>query len=144
ENTGRAGNSLSNQRYALYDVADAYRTVSYAATAWIAATAGTAILFEKEFAEVIRTVGLAGEGIDEVRDKTIDLSTELPIAFSELSQIAGLGGQLGIEADGIEEFTDVVAKLGATTDLTTESASFMIGRFNTILGTAPADFERLA
>lgn len=144
ENTGKAGNSLSNQRYALYDVADAYRTVSYAATAWIAATAGTAILFEKEFAEVIRTVELTGDNIDDIRDKLIDLSTELPIAFSDLTSIAGLGGQLGIEADGIEQFTEVVAKLSATTDLTTEAASFMIGRFQAILGTAPDDFERLA
>ena len=144
ENTGKAGNSLSNQRYALYDVADAYRTVSYAATAWIAATAGTAILFEKEFAEVIRTVELTGDNIDDVRDKIINLSTELPVAFSDLTSIAGLGGQLGIEADGIEQFTEVVAKLSATTDLTTEAASFMIGRFQAILGTAPDDFERLA
>ena len=140
----RASDSMANQRYALYDVAEAYRTVSNMAGKVVAATFGAAISAEAAFADVIRTVGLTGNEVEELSDRFVEMSTEIPVSFDELSEIASLGGQLGITSAGVEDFTEVVAKLGSTTDLTTESASFMIGRFQTILGTAPEEFESLA
>ena len=139
-----ANSSLANQRYALYDVADAFRGVSTVAGMWTAATVGTATMFQDQFSDVIRTVGLAGDEIGDMKDTFIDLSTVIPTAFGDLTEIGSLGGQLGIEKEGIEDFTRVVAQLGITTDLTTDSAAFMLGRFQTLLGTTPAEFEALA
>lgn len=143
EVVNRGNSSLANQRYALYDVADAYRGVATAATAWTAATVGTAVLFEDQFSDVVRTVGLTGDAVAAMKDEFLDLSSEIPSAFGELTDIGALGGQLGIAEDGVIDFTSVVSKLGTTTDLTTDAAAFMVGRFQTLLDVDPSQFEAL-
>lgn len=137
-------NSLSNTRYALYDVS---RTATIAAVALTAVFAAPLVKFaqyEQQFASVARTVGLVGDEINNVRDDFVDLSTEIPRSFDELSQIGTLGGQLGISADSIEKFTEVVAKFAATTNVTVATAAEEIGRTAQLTQTAGSEYENLA
>lgn len=140
--------SLSTTRYALYDVSQTLGVAAAAMLGLAAVTSGTAIAFERDFANVVRTVGseigYTNPLIDELRTNLIDLSTTIPVSFRELTEIATLGGQLGIAATGIDEFTEVVAKLGATTDLTFEQAGTAIGRFAAILQVPESEFNNLA
>jgi TP901 family phage tail tape measure protein len=136
-------NDLSNQRYALYDVATTWGVVSAATIAAAAISTKIAVDFEKNFATVKRTVGGTAEQMQSLRADLIDLSTSLPTSFADITAIAALGGQLGIGASGIEQFTEVVAKLTATTNLSAEAAGTALGRFQSLLDVPSSQFENL-
>lgn len=81
---------------------------------------------------------------DDIKQALIGLSTELPVSFSALADIAALGGQLGIGKSGIIDFTKTVAMLTATTNLTAEAAGTALGRFQALLDVPSSEFENLA
>ena len=140
---GEAGNSLANQRYALYDAADAYGYLATMATAAYASTAGVAILYEEQFAQVHRTADLVGDEVGEMKEALIDMTREIPASFGDLADVAAIGGQIGIAKEDIVAFTEVVTQMGTTTDLTLEDSAMLFGRFQTLLGTTAEDFDRL-
>lgn len=135
--------SIISQRYALYDVARTWAVLSTAILGAAAVSAKLAIDYERNFANVVRTTGAVGSAVGEMRDSLIDLSTEIPVAFGEITEISALGGQLGIAAEGIDNFTSVVARLTATTNLSTEAAGTALGRFQALLGVSSEEFENL-
>ena len=99
----------------------------------------TAISFESAFAGVTKTVdGLATatgeltERGEELKRQFGELSTEIPSTFEELSQIGELGGQLGIAESQLVSFTETVAALEVTTNLTREGAATSIARLGNI------------
>lgn len=136
-------NSLARTRYALYDVATTWRYVSAATLGAVAAVEAAGIAYERSFSAVERTTGATGERLASLRDGLIDLSTQIPVAFSDISSIAALGGQLGIAESGIEDFTRVVAELTATTNLSADAAGTALGRFQALLGVPSTQFENL-
>lgn len=134
------GNSLSNQRYLFYDIGATYRTAALAAGALSAATTALAVSYEKDFAQVLRTSGLAmhdAGGQSEVLRKQIkDLGAEIPLSFGELSNIAMIGGQMDVPTEQLGKFTDTVAKFVATADgMNIDSATQMFGRLSSVFNT---------
>ena len=103
--------------------------------------ADQAIAFESSMASVKRTVGGTDSFISELGENFKDLSTEIPITTEELAQIASTAGQLGIQQNKVEQFTEVMAKLATTTDLTADEAATMLAQFANITGVD--DYERL-
>lgn len=140
---GEAGNSLANQRYALYDAADAFGYLATMATAAYASTAGVAIMFEEQFSQVHRTADLVGSEVGAMKEELIDLTREIPASFGNLADVAAIGGQIGIAKDDIVEFTRVVTMMATTTDVTLEESALLFGRFQTLLGTTTDEFEAL-
>lgn len=136
--------NLITQRYALYDVAFAMNMVAAATIGAGAAMAHTTIEYEKAFAQVQRTTGVMGSEAQVLKDELVSLSTVLPETFADIAEIAKLGGQLNIPAEGIVNFTEVVAKLTATTDLSAEAAGTAIGRFHALLDVGFHQFDNLA
>lgn len=100
-----------------------------------------AIAFESEMASVKRTVGGDDSFINELGSDFKDLSTQIPITTEELAQIAATAGQLGVEKSKVKQFTEVMAKLATTTDLTADEAATMLAQFANITGVD--DYERL-
>lgn len=139
----KATGSLANQRYALYDVATTWGVVSAATLGAAAAAARIAIDYQAAFASVQRTSGATGDALGQLRTDLVDLTTELPASFANIAEIATLGGQLGIAAGGLEDFTRVTAQLTATTDLSAEAAGTALGRFQALLGVPASQFENL-
>lgn len=139
-----SSSSLPRARYALYDVARTYGMVSAAALGAAAAVGTVGISFQSSYAQVQRTTGVVGEQIGQLRRDLEDLTTVIPESFEDITGIASLGGQLGIAADGIEDFTEVTAKLTATTDLSADAAGTALGRFQALLGVPSHEFENLA
>ena len=135
---------LPRARYALYDVAQTYGMVSAAALGAATAVGAVGISFQTSFAQVQRTTGVTGDAIGQLRTDLEDLTTTIPESFADIADIASLGGQLGIAADGIEDFTEVTAKLTATTDLSADAAGTALGRFQALLGVPSHEFENLA
>lgn len=137
-------NSLSNQRYALYDVARTWAVVSAAILGTAGAVAKLTIDYQRNFANVARTTGVMGQAAKDLKRDLVDLTTAIPENFAQITEIAALGGQLNIAANGIENFTSVTTRLTATTNLTAEAAGTALGRFQALLNVPSTQFENLA
>lgn len=123
-------------RYAMYDVS---RSTAIAGAAVLALGVGavvTAARWERAFADVQRTVQGTPATLEQIRQGLIALSQNIPVSFSNLAEIASVGGQLGISANGIVAYTETIAKLTATTNLTADAASKALGRFKAFFSEA--------
>lgn len=128
---------MSNSgRYALF-------SISAGATAAGAAIAGVGFLatkaaidHERAFANVARTTQTSAQGYEQLRVILQNMAMELPITYEELTNIASAAGQLGINAEGIANFTSVVAQLAATTNLTSDAAGIALARFRAFFSEA--------
>lgn len=100
---------------------------------------GVAKSIESAFAGVAKTTdGLIDEfgritqaGI-EVKDEFRDLAKEVPLALEELLKIGEFAGQLGIAKENLADFSEVVAALGVSTELSTEEAAIGLARLGGI------------
>lgn len=97
--------------------------------------------FEQAMAGVRRTVGGSDEEMKALGDSFKRMALEMPITTKELAGIATTAGQLGIAQDQVEKFTEIMAKLGTTTDLTADNAATLLAQFANITGLT--DYERL-
>lgn len=136
-----AGNSV---RYIMYDVSNSMAIAGAATVALGVASLATAVKWESSFAAVRRTVGGTDDEMNNLFDTLRDMSTEIPVAFADLSEIASLGGQLGISSGGIASFTETVAKLTATTSLSSEAAGTALGRFKSFFAEVKGGDQSMA
>lgn len=142
----------NSARYALYDVANSTAIAGAALGTMAVGAVGVAASFQRSFADVKRTVQGTDQDLAKVRASLIDLSSQAPVAFGDLAQIASVGGQMGIGVSGIVNYTETIAKLTATTNLTADAASMALGRFKAFfaeasspgLAVTDATFENLA
>lgn len=142
------GDSLANQRYLLYDIGATYRTLAIAAQAIPAASVAAASAYERDFAQVMRVTGQTTGMSQDLRKELKQLASEIPLSFSELSNIAQIGGQMNIPAEQLSKFTETVARFvatadGATIDSTTQAFGRMANLFNQGDNFDPEFFNRL-
>lgn len=144
---GSASASLSTTRYAMYDVSRTLGILGGALVGLTGAIYGAGIAWERDFANVVRTSGLDidrdSDRIRTLRQNFMDLASTIPIAFSELAEIGTLGGQLGINAGQLSAFTEAVAQLAATSDLSADAAATAFGRLNALLPDVQGNFVGL-
>lgn len=76
---------------------------------------------------------LTDQGL-ELRNAFRAMALEIPITASELARVGQVAGQLGVQADQLEDFVEIMALLGVTTDLSAEDAAFAVARFGNIFG----------
>lgn len=100
--------------------------------------------FEEGFAGVQKTVEASQEELIALRQGFKDLAEETPIAVEELLRIGELAGQLGISNNRILSFTDSIAKIGITTNLTTEEAALSFAQFSNVVGLPQEKISNLA
>ena len=145
--TGMASGSLPRLRYALYDVSTTLAIAGAGMVALSAATLGTAISMDRQFADVVRTTGTfideTGKQTANLRHEFDDLFASLPTSWSDLTDIGTLAGQLGIAADATAEFTSLVAKFAAVTDVSVEQSATAFGRLSELLNVPASEFENL-
>lgn len=104
-----------------------------AATAGLTAVVTTAASFEQAFAGVLKTTGATGKEAATLRQEFEELSRVTPVSFEDLSAIGEMGGALGIANEDLDEFTDLVARLGVSTDLSFEGAADAVGKLRNVL-----------
>lgn len=131
-------NALKFGKKAFKKIAN-YATVAATAVSAVAvAVAKTGTEFESAFAGVKKTVDATEKEFDRLRQDVIDLSTEIPSTAEEIAGVMEIAGQLGINNDGLVEFTKTMINLGVSTNMTAEDAASALARFANI--TNMADF----
>jgi len=130
-------------RYALYDVSRQAAVVATAIAGIGTAAVASAASFESAFTNVERTLDdtVSPEKVEAIRQELLDMSTEIPKSFQELSSIATLGNQLGVSEDKLAAFTDTVAKFSAISGVSAEETAKAFGSFRITLGLSEDEFE---
>jgi TP901 family phage tail tape measure protein len=86
------------------------------------------IELESAIAGVSKVVDFSEGGLEKFNAQIIDLTRRIPLAASELAQIAAAGGQMGIAEDKIIEFTELTAKMATAFDLSAQETGDVIAK----------------
>ncbi|MDR0666873.1 MAG: phage tail tape measure protein [Campylobacteraceae bacterium] len=83
-----------------------------------------AIEYENAMADIKKVVEFTSKEQENLfAQQILHLSRDIPLAAAELAQITASGGQMGIAADQLMEFTEVVAKMKTAFDMSADDAS---------------------
>lgn len=130
---GATTSSLPRLRYALYDVSQSVAVVSLAMVALAAAPYALAISWERAFADVRRTTDGTAPQLDALNAEFVKLAQTIPLSFKGLAEIGSLAGQLDVPINDVAEFTELVAKFSATTDVSIDASATAFARLTTLL-----------
>ncbi|PID77573.1 MAG: phage tail tape measure protein [Deltaproteobacteria bacterium] len=114
-----------------------------AASVLIVQASKAAIRFESAMADVKKTVGGTDEEIASLGREIRQMSHDIPLAADELARIAANGGQLGIAAQDISQFTSLTAKMAVAFDMTADTAGDAIGKLMNVYNLGIEGTERL-
>ena len=99
--------------------------------------------FESAMAGVAKTTNMSEDELAVMAEDIKKLSTEMPVAATELAGIVEVAGQLGIAKEDLLAFSVVMANLGVSTNMTSEEAATLLARFANVTKMAPAMYENL-
>lgn len=99
---------------------------------------------ERAFADTRRTFEGTDAQLSRLQGRLRELSTETPVSIIDLTEIATLGNQLGIAANDIEKFTQVIAQYTAVSGVSAEDAATAFGRISNLTGIAASEYDKLA
>lgn len=112
-------------------------------TATVAAVTKVYADYETALVGVGKTTDLTGKDLDRLGKRIDGLSTKIPLATNELLGIAQAAGQLGVTGEeNLVKFTDTIARLGVSTDLTGEQAATALTRILTVTGEGVENIDR--
>lgn len=146
QHLGRLSNRLSNfqtriqqSRGSLLGLAGGMTSIALA----FGKVTSAAITWESAFTGVRKTVKASEGELAALESQLRNLAaTQRPLPVEELAKIAELAGQLGVKTGDIAKFTDTIAKLAATTNLTPEMAATSAAQFFNIFSQDTKDINR--
>lgn len=123
--------SNPSARYALYDVANAYKFMGTAMAGAAVYATVVAAQFEAAFTNVQRTGDFSNVegGVEGVRSALVQLSGQIPLTFQELSGISTIGNQMGIAEENTIQFTSTVARFASVAGVSVEEVTKSFGGF---------------
>lgn len=129
------GKNLNKAAGYAQTLGNALRPLSIISGVALGGATKAAIDFESAMAGVKKTVDETPTTTYEQLEKTFRaMAQEVPSTASEIANVAEMAGQLGIEADSIENFTRVMIDLGNATDLTATDGAKAVAQFFNIMG----------
>ena len=136
--------TMKSARAQLQGMTVAMSALGVAAAAGLGIALKTAIDFETAFTGVRKTVELSEKEFGVLEQRFKDLSTEIPVTFVELSRIGELAGQLGVSGvEDLTKFTDTIARIAVTTNLTAEDAATSFARIANIMQEPIENIDRM-
>lgn len=124
--TNAASASLGPMGTLLGTLANPMTAVALAAGAVGSALIGSAqaaAAWETSMTGVAKTTGLAGPELAALSQDLLTMSTNVPLAASELAGIAAAGGSLGIASSELAGFTEVAAQMGVGFEMAADQAA---------------------
>ena len=138
-----SGNKLNSFGKSMDGVANTWLRVSGVTLAATAGLVGSAVQWESSVASMAKTIDATPAEFDTLTDSIRDMALEVPVSASSLAELAATAGQLGIETPKIAEFTETVAAMGVSTNITAQDAASAFARIANITGMSQDDFDRL-
>lgn len=117
--------------------------LSVGSASLLALGAKRAIEYEDAFVGVAKTVDGTDEQLEQIRKDIIKLSENIPLATTEIFNLAEEAGQLGISAENLTTFTETMSKLASATNLTAEEAGSKLATFVNIMNSSADNYERI-
>lgn len=99
--------------------------------------------FESAIAGVEKTVDASDAEMEALTKGIKDLALEIPASTTEIASVAEAAGQLGIATGDILDFTEVMIKLGTSTNMSATEAADSLARLSNITDMDPSNYERL-
>ena len=99
--------------------------------------------FESGFAGVRKTVDATEEQFAELNEGFKEMARRIPVATDELLKMGESAGQLGIKTKNILGFTETMAMLTASTNLTADEGAADMARFASIMDMPQEQFSNL-
>ncbi|HVL67205.1 MAG TPA: phage tail tape measure protein [Vicinamibacterales bacterium] len=127
----------------LQEIGSKLMPVSAALALMGGASLKAAIDFESSFAGVRKTVDATEGEFAKLAQGFRDLAKTIPVNVNELNKIGEAAGQLGIKKENILGFTETIAALGVTTNLSTDQAATSLARLANITGLPQTQFSNL-
>lgn len=134
--TGKWGSSLTKK--VSVPIAGAFGYAIKQASEWEDAFAGV-----KKTVDEVEVDGKVTYSYKQLGKELQDMSTRIPMTTTELAAIAENAGQLGVKTEDIIGFTETMAMMGESTNLSSEEASMSLAKMMNIMGTAPENVSRL-
>lgn len=101
--------------------------------------------FETGLVGVAKTTNASAQELESISLEISRLAQTIPVAQSELLQLAQVAGQFGIRGTrNISKFVEVVSKLNVATDLAGEEGAQSLVRILNVTGQGVKDLERFA
>ena len=152
DDVAHSANSATRDASRLGKALDGMKTVGAAAGVALGAigfalkgSVDEAIKFESAMADVKKVVNFdSPQGLANMRQDLLDLSTQIPITADGLAQIAAAAGQSGIAANEITKFTEAAAKMGTAFDISAQEAGQAMAEMRTAFKMSQTDVEALA
>lgn len=102
-----------------------------------------AIDYEQAMAGVAKTTGGTAAEVAAMGAQFKVMSERIPISAVEIAKVAASAGQLGIAKENVTSFTETMAALGSSTNLTADAAATALAKIANITQMSAADFGRL-
>lgn len=110
----------------------------------ISSTVGAAMDFESAFADVKKVVN-ASDAQFEVMSRSIrNMSTELPMASTEIAALFAAAGESGIATNELQSFAEMASRVGIAFDMTAADAGESLAKLKTQFGLTVAETGDLA
>ena len=117
--------------------------VSVPVAAAMLGSAAAVIKFESAMTGVAKTANLNSTELANLSEEIMEMSKNIPMTTTELAAIAEVAGQLGIKTTALAEFTETMAMMTTSTNMSAEEAATQLARFANITQMSQADFDRL-
>lgn len=138
-----SGDKINKVGRAIDGTANTWLKVSGVTLAATTGLVASAVQWESSVASMAKTIDATPAEFDALSGSIRDMALEIPMSAASLAELAATAGQLGIETPNIAEFTETVAAMGVSTNITAQEAASAFARIANITGMSQDDFDRL-
>ncbi|MGV3043386.1 phage tail tape measure protein [Staphylococcus rostri] len=148
---GKVGQKFSEWGPKLKEVGQQMQSIGRSMTTYVTtpivagfgAAVKASINYESAFAGVRKTVNASEKDYKKLSDGILNMSKNLPVAATDIANVAEMAGQLGIKKNNILEFSKTIIDLGESTNLTREQAATEFAKFANIVKMPQESFSKL-
>ncbi len=114
-----------------------------ASGAGIAVAANAAIKFESAMADVAKVVEGTEQQMQGLASRIKEMTATIPLAATELAQIAAAGGQLGVPIEKLDQFITLAATMATAFNMSAEQAGQAVAKLSNVFNLPLEEVRKL-